>query len=166
MSKNLSSAAKKMYIVAKVLLTEARKLRQQGISSRWRMEEIKYLIESGPVNKTVARFLETQLKLQKTRNRRRRFSVDDKLFALSLLKHSPKWYRLLSKIIELPSRKTLLQLLKKIQSMDNHDRFCCLMFDEIRLEPALHYDCRMDIVMGFEDVGKERRPKLADRAAR
>lgn len=52
--------------------------------------------------------------MQPLKSRGRRFTVDDKVFALSLFKQSGKAYRTLSKIFALPSRKSIMDLLKKV----------------------------------------------------
>lgn len=56
----------------------------------------------------------TQLSQQKHSPRGRRFSLEDKVMCLALLKESPKGYKLLRKIFAIPSRKTLTNLLGKI----------------------------------------------------
>jgi hypothetical protein len=48
----------------------------------------------------------------KDEERDRRFSIEDKSLALSLLKQSPKAYRLLQKMLALPPRKTIIAVLK------------------------------------------------------
>lgn len=108
--------------------------------------------------------------------------MDDKLFALSLMKQSPKCYRLLRKVFALASRRTLVDLLNKlpfvcginpqiikalrgcVEKMDPLDRTCSLIFDEMSLQPGLSYSRKTDAILGFEDVGTERRAKFADHA--
>jgi len=51
--------------------------------------------------------------MQPQNPRGRRFTVDDKVFALSLYKQSGKAYLTLSKVFALPSRKSITDLLKK-----------------------------------------------------
>jgi len=41
-------------------------------------------------------------------------------------------------------------------------RHCTLMFDEMALEPRLHYDKHKDCVFGLEDYGHLRQPSFAD----
>lgn len=50
------------------------------------------------VNSDTFNFIISQLKLQKYKPKGRRFTMQDKVFGLSLYKQSPKGYRLLSKI--------------------------------------------------------------------
>lgn len=114
--------------------------------------------------------------------RGRRFSFDDKVFALSLLKQSPRAYRLLRSTFALPSRKTLMHILNKIHfstgivpkvmdalkssiaKLDSLDKHCVLMFDEISLEPSLTYDRKWDEVVGFQDIDGNKTLKFADHA--
>jgi hypothetical protein len=51
-----------------------------------------------------------------------------------------------------------------VQQMEEKDRCCCLIFDEMALNPNLQYDQKNDCIVGFEDVGYEKRPKFADHA--
>jgi hypothetical protein len=44
--------------------------------------------------------------------------MEDKIFALSLLKHSPRAYKLLEKTFALPSRKKLMALLNEVPFLD------------------------------------------------
>uniref|UniRef100_A0AAR5P3G2 THAP9-like helix-turn-helix domain-containing protein n=1 Tax=Dendroctonus ponderosae TaxID=77166 RepID=A0AAR5P3G2_DENPD len=61
------------------------------------------------VNKFTRNFILSQTRNQKLKPRGRRFSLEDKIFALSIYKQSGKGYRFLSKIFSLPSRKTLVK---------------------------------------------------------
>lgn len=120
--------------------------------------------------------------MQQKSARGRRFTLDDKIFALTLMKQSPKAYRVLKNTFALPSRKTLLQLLNKIhitvgivpkimetlrqsvQKLDILDRHCSLIFDEISLEPSVYYSKKWDEVIGFENINGNKKPKFADHA--
>jgi hypothetical protein len=51
-----------------------------------------------------------------------------------------------------------------VQQMEEKDRCCCLIFDEMALNPNLQYDQKNDCIVGFDDVGYEKRPKFADHA--
>lgn len=104
--------------------------------------------------------------MQQKSARGRRFTLDDKIFALTLMK---------------PSKKTLLQLLNKIhitvgivpkimetlrqsvQKLDILDRHCSLIFDKISLEPSVYYSKKWDEVIGFENINGNKKPKFADR---
>ncbi|KAJ8913991.1 hypothetical protein NQ315_008983, partial [Exocentrus adspersus] len=58
-------------------------------------------------------FLISQLRCAKKSPRGRRWTTQDKVLALALFKKSPKCYRLLRKIVALPSKNTLLAMLQK-----------------------------------------------------
>lgn len=136
------------------------------------------------MNETSINFFKTQLKSQYISPRGRRFSIDDKIFALSLFKSSAKTYRLLSKTFALPSRKTLMDLLRQLQlepgvndQIINHlketvgnfknklDTHCVLLFDEVSLAAGTQYCELEDKIIGFQDLGNDNRKlKFADKA--
>ena len=60
-------------------------------------------------------FFVTQLKLSGRAKKGNRYSNDDKAFALSLFHTSPKCYRLLKKLIYLPSISTLKKYMHNVQ---------------------------------------------------
>ncbi|XP_063226617.1 uncharacterized protein LOC134533179 isoform X1 [Bacillus rossius redtenbacheri] len=135
------------------------------------------------VNDVTYRFFLSQLKSQKVIPKGRRFTLDDKLLALALSKQSNKGYRLLSKYFALPSKRTLTkvlgnfhfdpgvnvhvmeQLKKAVARLTPKDRYCTLVFDELSLQPNIHYDENGDVIVGFQDFGNgERKPVFADHA--
>lgn len=107
------------------------------------------------VNETSCKFIMPQIKLQKHKSRGRKFTMDDKVFALSIKKQSPKEYRLLQKVFALPSRKNLNMLLNQIPfnsgindeiirslkhicaSLKENYKLCTIIFDEMSLEAGL-----------------------------
>jgi hypothetical protein len=151
------------------------------------MQSIVHLVETGKflkqrVNLTTWDFIRSQIQQQNKRKRGRRFSLEDKLMGLLLLKQSPKGYKLLKKNFALPSRKTLTNFLnkvpfrpginihilntlkKQVEKLPEIDRTCALLFDEISLQPFLQYNKKYDALDGFENYGAERKLKLADHA--
>lgn len=66
------------------------------------------------LNALTLHFIKSQMRMQLQKSRGRRFTIDDKVFALSLYKQSGKAYKLLSKVFSLPSRKCIIDMLKKI----------------------------------------------------
>jgi hypothetical protein len=135
------------------------------------------------VNETTANFILSQLQNQKFTPRGRRYTIEDKILALSVFKQSGKGYRYLSKKFFLPSRKSLTTMLnkipfycgvhqsifehlkKRVDKMSNINKFCMLMFDEVSLSLGLHYCSRRDSVHGFFDYGgANRRLQVADHA--
>lgn len=129
------------------------------------------------------KFFECQMKTQRLHPRGRRFSLDDKMFALSLYKVSAKAYRLMSRVFALPSRKTLSDLLHAIalqpginsqliehlkltvSGITELDKTCVLLFDEISLSAGVQYSKAEDKIIGVEDLGRNiRRVKMSDKA--
>lgn len=136
------------------------------------------------LNDITCNFIDSQIRTQHKKARGRRFSLNDKVFALSLFKESGKAYRVLQKVFALPSRSSLMNLLKKIQfqpginkKMFEHlkiivqriknplDKYYTILFNEISLSAALQYIPTFDKVVGFEDLGEgKRRSMFADKA--
>lgn len=127
-------------------------------------------------------FTKMQLK-NASKPRGRRFSLNEKIMSLTILKQSPKAYNYLRQMFVLPSKRSLqtllslfsvkpglnLHILKDLQSavrlMPDEKRIVNLMFDEISLCPGVTYDPDIDAVIGFEDMGSNSRNKtLADHA--
>lgn len=186
-AKNLTPKAQKLYYVAKKLQKVTRRLNFQNASNRDRLTEALNYTKSpdflrAKLNSRSLNFINSQLRMQQKNPRGRRFTLDDKVFALSLLKQGPKAYKLLRSTFALPSRRTLMNLLNKIdfkvgiipkimdvlkdtvEKMDEIDRCCCLMFDEIALDSLLTYDKRWDNIVGFEDMDGNKTFKYADHA--
>uniref|UniRef100_A0A1Y1JZB1 THAP-type domain-containing protein n=1 Tax=Photinus pyralis TaxID=7054 RepID=A0A1Y1JZB1_PHOPY len=134
------------------------------------------------VNETTYKFILQQIRTQQLPPKARRFSLDDKILALSLLKASGKGYRLLSKIFCLPSRRTLTNLLNKVPyrpginkhivnslesvvaNLSTNEKLCAVVFDEMAISPSLHYNSKLDCIEGVADYGGKRYPHLADYA--
>lgn len=101
----------------------------------------------------------------------RRFTNEEKILALSLYKKSPRCYALLSKCFTLPSAKSLKILLGRIRiapginavifeklkhtvkDMSEDDRLCTLIFDEMSINPQLHFDAAQGEIKGFTSIG-------------
>jgi hypothetical protein len=112
----------------------------------------------------------------------RRSNFEDKILALSLLKHSPKSYSFLRLLLPLPSRRTLQSVLSTVhfaagisahvfsapqhslQKMSDRDWYCCLLFDEMSIGENVHFNQKLDCIEGFEDYGTERTRSIANHA--
>lgn len=124
------------------------------------------------LNSITLNFIESQIRMQPQQPRGRCFTVEDKVFALSLYKQSGKAYKMLSKVFALSSRKCIIDMLKKIpfqtginkrifENLKNAvkkirnklDRFCTVIFDEIALSASLQYMAQEGNIIGFEDLG-------------
>lgn len=127
----------------------------------------------------IKRFTLLQMKW-KTKPRGRRFSMDEKIMALTIYKQSQKGYNLLRKLFVLPSKRSLQKLLsalrvepginshilenlkKTVSKLPIEKRLCTLLFDEVALSPGLYFN--MSHITGFEDEGTKRTQKIADHA--
>lgn len=97
-----------------------------------------------------------------------------------MYKQSGASYKLLSKLFVLPSSKTLKCLLQSVsiqaginkfifehlrqhvEQMNEKDKLCVLMWDEMSLEANLQYNEINDNIVGFEDWGHRRTSFIAD----
>lgn len=135
------------------------------------------------VNPLTYKFIISQVRNQKQKPKARRYTMDEKVLALTILKASGKGYRLLSKIFSMPSKKTLVNLLGKIpfpcginkilfdslkesvKKMKEHDRTAILVFDEMSIASLISYNSKEDMVEGLHDQGSgDRKPQIADYA--
>lgn len=123
-------------------------------------------------------FFMSQLTLSQVSNKRgRRYTVDNKMFALSLYYKSPAAYKLLSNTFQLPSISMLSKWLRKNQSdtgfdtslidalklkvenMTVRDKTCALLIDEMSIKSNLYYNSASDKIIGFEDTGDDDRTR-------
>ena len=116
-------------------------------------------------------FVMSQIRSAVKKSKGRRWTFKDKALALSLLHSSPKTYRLLQRIFDLPSVKTLKlamknigvqpgfnnvifeALEKKMSSQPETSKLVVLAIDEIALKEGLTYDAGLDVVEGLCDSG-------------
>jgi hypothetical protein len=100
-----------------------------------------------------------------------RYSDNVKLLALSLYNASPKCYRLLRKVFQLPCVSTLRSCLRhlqfepgfqhdvlaalsrKMESLPDFVKDRVVVFDEMAIKESVSYDARLDRVSGLEDFG-------------
>ncbi|XP_072155525.1 uncharacterized protein [Bemisia tabaci] len=125
--------------------------------------------------------IESTLRIGNCKPKGRRWTLEDKIQALTLHKNSPKNYALLRTFFPLPSARTLRSVLSKVPfspgicqpvldalkksvaAMNPLDRYCTLMFDEISLRQQLWYNRGQDRIEGFQDhKGQGVSSKLAD----
>lgn len=135
------------------------------------------------VNDATYDFILSQVRNQKLSPRARRYTIDQEIMASSVFKASGRGYRLLAKLFALPSAKTLTNLLHRIPlkpGVNKHifdclqnsvskmkrkqDKVCILLFDEISIEPSVHFQRKENIIVGLQDFGDERHRLFADHA--
>jgi len=129
----------------------------------------------------------TLVKMQVSRKKKTttQWANDEKNLALSIFYKSPSTYKFLrnSKNINLPAESTIRrwignskfktgfnpnvfkQLKMKADTMDEKERYCTLVFDEMKIKHFLEYSKYLDLVEGYEDLGPlGRSNKLAGQA--
>ncbi|XP_041975781.1 uncharacterized protein LOC121730708 [Aricia agestis] len=125
------------------------------------------------------KIIEMQLNLCTKKKKGRRFTLQEKLVALAIMKQSPKCYKFLHKIFILPSSSTLNKMVsrlkieaginpgffglikKEVSGWKDSKKYCSIIFDEMALGMGLSYDPKMDKIDGFIDL-RERKDKFAD----
>ena len=118
-------------------------------------------------------FMKKQAHLSNKKARGKRYDNNFKAWAHSLYHVSRKAYRLLQKLFNLPSKRTLTSIVSKfasntgfnekslfvlkqrIEALPPSGKFCALLMDEISLKSHLYYDAAKDSLVGLEDYGGE-----------
>ena len=120
---------------------------------------------------TCLHFFSCQITQAKRRARGRRFTRNDKIFAISLYYQSAKAYRFLQKPFILPCKSTINKWLEgidfepgfnddilnvlqhRVENMKAEHRVCALLIDEVALKGGLNYNSKTDQLDGLEDFG-------------
>lgn len=115
-------------------------------------------------------FIMSQLKNASKISGAKRWTCKDKSFALSLLHSSPKAYRLLRKVLDLPSVKTLKLIMrnisvypgfnqnildalqKKLAHGPETSKLVTLVMDEMSIKEGVSYDSGRDLLEGFSET--------------
>lgn len=186
-SSELSPKAKRMYQQALYYKRRANVLNKKKLNFKQRLEILeKNLIEKPFINlaknfnSTAFNFFKSQVECFGKKSQGRRFKLEDKILGLALYKQSPSAYKLLSTIFILPSRVTLQKMLARIpifpgihdavfttlksvsKNMKPLNKYCVLLFDEMSIEPNVHYNQYLDEVDGFENFGTTKSEKIAN----
>lgn len=124
------------------------------------------------LNDVTSQFINSQLRNVDRAPVGRRWTEQDKTFALSMYKRSPRLYKYLTNYFLLPSSRTLKHILSKIPfdtgmnsllleqlkiktaEMEELDRYCIVAFDEIFLNSGYHYEAHKEQISGYEDLGE------------
>ncbi|XP_044762250.1 uncharacterized protein LOC123319389 [Coccinella septempunctata] len=167
-----------MYQVHRNVQSKFCKLKALFDKEHTELSELKTLYTDGKfqlieenLNQVTKNFINSQLINFNKPSTGRRWSVNDKTFALSIFKRSPRLYKYLRAFFQLPSPRTLQTLLSNIpfecgilrpvmehlkaqtEKMHVLDRCCVLIFDEISLCSGFSYERRKQRISGFEDLG-------------
>jgi hypothetical protein len=120
-------------------------------------------------------FLASFCRNSRHRPKGRRWSLKEKVLALSLLERNPKSYTFLHSLFPLPTRRSLQSILNTVHfrtginahvfyilkrtlwTMSDGDKMCCLMFDEMSIRENLHFNQKFGCIDGFEDLGSQGR---------
>ena len=121
------------------------------------------------VNKDIFYFLKGQIINGVKSKTGIRYGVQERRFALAVYHHSPKAYKFLSSIFQLPSvstlhswlrkiplstgwsKPTLAALEKKVETLSKEDTLCGIVFDAMSIREFLHFDKATDSIIGRED---------------
>jgi hypothetical protein len=122
---------------------------------------------SNSLNAEAVRLLSAIIRNSRYKPRGRRWNFEEKMLALSLLKHSPKSYVLLQTLFLLPSGLSLQSLLNtvhfktgisnhvfdalchSVQKMSEKDQYGCLLFDEMSIRENVWFSQKFDCVEGI-----------------
>lgn len=139
---------------------------------------LKHLYDSGSfqfiesiLNDLTKNYINSQLQNCTRKPSGKWHTLEDKVFALSLYKRGPRLYPYLLNYFDIPSPRTLKEILScipfnpglndcilnqlkiAVAEMAEHDKFCCLLFDEMSLDSTLQYDQYNQQIYGYEDLG-------------
>lgn len=127
------------------------------------------------ISPSFALLLQGELQNFKRQCKGRRWTDESKIMALRLFKRSPTCYKLLRRLICLPTPSTLKSLLNKFQmnvGINNQifnvlkkttsqqtpsEREYILMFDEMSIKKNLYYNRKEDLIEGFQDHAEQGR---------
>ncbi|CAH0406564.1 unnamed protein product [Chilo suppressalis] len=187
LKKRFVKKVKDLTPTAQAIYKEYRKAKQQKVMLKRANRALKFSKEkafqklTNNMNPYAKQILEMQINLCTKKKKGYRFSLQEKLIALSVLKQSPKGYRFLRRIFILPSKSTLNKMVMKLNiqtgissqvfeslnrevtGWNDKKKWCSLIFDEMSLAPALNYDKKRDFILGYVDL-IERKRKFADHA--
>ncbi|KAF2904270.1 hypothetical protein ILUMI_01902, partial [Ignelater luminosus] len=175
--KELSPKKNIMYKIYRNMCTKVSKLKKALENEKSQLKILRQLYDEGrfeimhnELNDVTKNFINSQLRnVNKTNGKC--WTTEDKAFALSLYKRSPRLYRYLENQFELPSIRTLKTVLSKIpfasglnpailnylktqvSQMTELEKFVTIAFDEISLAKGFYYEGNKQTICGFEDLG-------------
>jgi len=185
--KEMTPRKRLLYSVTKKLKKQINVIKRKNFTVKQQLKIAKKFVTGDNCNhlvdrvsKTTLKFFQSQIKIQNKKAKGRRYSLDDKILALSIFKTSPKGYKFLSSIFALPSTSTLNAVLTKIPftpgsnlhiqenlkhqtcKLKSIDKKCMLLFDEMALSPSLKYDKKNDMIFGLNHNGISDDQKFSD----
>jgi len=185
----LSLRDKDLYNTIVSLTKTSKQLMRRRVSLHDKLKKVQELAEKNFERKIeempeiMRRFFISNFNNSKCNKYKRQYSIEDKAFALALAKRGPKLYRFLINIFCLPSMESLRKFMHEIPInsglsdcvfknleekvttfTDYREKYCVLLFDELKLSAGLHYNASTDTVEGLVDNGFERNINIADHA--
>lgn len=177
----LTPKKRKLYLRCRKNLSEIIRLRRK-MKARPRSlskiltndENVENLLQKN-ITGPFALLLQSQLKNTPRKLPGRRWTIDDKVMALSIYKRSTACYRLLKRLFCLPSEGTLKALLNRIpmrcginpqifktvknitDTRTTEENLCILTFDEMSIRKNLVYNSKQDLIYGYQDHGNQGR---------
>lgn len=127
-------------------------------------------------------FFTMQLKNSGRKNHGQRYTMEEKCMILSIYKHGARFYRFMSHLFSLPSKRTLnrhsallqfkagvnpklFQFIKlKASQMDSLDKYCTISWDEMAITKHINFCDANDAMDGFSDFGDVTIPEFATHA--
>lgn len=177
--KAMTPTKRRMYKIHRRTINKLSKVKKSLYNQKDTIKKLKKLNKDNvfqcmenQLNTVTQNFIDSQLRNIDRASTGKKWTDEDKVFALSIYKRSPRTYKYISNFFQLPSPRTLetvlskvpfntgmnkqlLQQLKnKINDMDVLDRYCSLVFDEISLDKGFHYLPHKQIIIGFQDLGE------------
>ncbi|XP_047988471.1 uncharacterized protein LOC125228066 [Leguminivora glycinivorella] len=179
-TEQLSPECEVLYAHYKKATKQADYFRRAKMASKLSQEDSFKKLVAG-MNSVARKFLWMQVKLCTKSKKGIRFSLEEKVIGLSIMKQSPKCYRFLQRIFILPSKTTLNTLLQnvnieagintqvfdvikqEVSEWNEAKKMCSIIFDEMKLDAGIHYSRKRDNITGFVELS-EKTNHLADHA--
>lgn len=127
-------------------------------------------------------FLEMQLNQADKKKLGRRFTLEEKLLAISIKKQNPTAYKLLEEMFTLPNKRTLGRVAENIQfepgqnhhtfghitktikNWDEKKKLCSILYAEVALTEPIPYDGNEEKTFGFVNINRQKTIAYCDHA--
>ena len=141
----------------------------------WKLEDFNQICGKF-LSEPLAKIVKEQAVLKHRRTLGRRYSGELKQFALTLYFLGPRAYSFISKLLYLPTVRTLQKITQKlvckpglankaifealkikVNKMLELDKHCAIVIDEMSIKSNLFYNTSSDELVGLHDIGSEKR---------
>lgn len=161
-----------------MLQKEVRKRTPQQLRRRdktWTLEDFNEICDKF-LSSPLAQIVKAQAILKNKKPVARRYSREYKQFALTLYFLGPKAYSFMSKLLYLPSKRSLQNMTQKllckpgleneptfnaltikVKTMLDLDKHCSLCIDEMAIKSNLFFNTGRDELVGLHDIGKKKK---------